>query len=569
MLFFSFYFLLPAPPRAYLSQVEPAPSPAPAAEAAPASAVRGPATPVREEPAEICGICREELPPAGEAALRCGHPCHTLCMETLCRRFRHPAPSPVGDHVFCPVCRVISPVDALITFEGSRRPDPPPLDPRHGTLSDWARGDDGVRLDARLFLGAEYFAEPVHVLAVLENDIARVRLPPFDVPDGWTEFVLHVRDLPPRMNLDNVVLPLLNRDERARGLLLEWAREVHRRGRDGGIPPFPWGQHAAAGVDDVPRLPACQECRLPIGAPDAVRLPCPSASDYHALHRDCAEALLRRRRRQVNGVVVFGSPCCHSDCDVAALGSFRGTNPRPLPRRIRDRLDGTEWNENIIGYTRRSAADGVPVDGLLADLGRDVLGVRWPPFVPPTGWRECVAAHRSVLGRASHMPPGWEVCVAAHGSAPLHGVAPCREHDVLRRCGSMGSTMGMSPLDRWLSDIRRWVEMDRRDHDQVPFPEFPGPENWSWFDPCRRQDVRFRHAWVPGVVRLWTSRGKVPDPFHGLRLFSTPTAARCYPAFIFFRRSSLFVVLLGGSYCSEHQPQHVIPLARDRLPPPA
>lgn len=175
-----------------------------------------------------------------------------------------------------------------------------------------------------------------HVLVILTEDILGLRLPPHSVPIGWAEFVEHVRRLPPREVDDTVWLPILSREEGARDALVAWGVEVHRHGRQGPIPPFPWSSqppsppvHAVTDSNREPAVP-CIRCGQCVNAAEIMRLPCERCRDQ-IIHHSCAEDIARMSRREVGGVVVVPCPRCGEEYQVAEMVVIDRITRDPCP----------------------------------------------------------------------------------------------------------------------------------------------------------------------------------------------------------------------------------------------
>lgn len=93
---------------------------------------------------------------------------------------------------------------------------------------------------------------------------------------------------------------------------------------------------------------------------------------------------------------------CRRDCDIGDLAAFAGTDPRPVPARVveGDALTRAFWEENqsLEAYLRRVADSGRdPSCNMIAHLCWNISRRHWPPYAPPVGWGECVAAFRAAL----------------------------------------------------------------------------------------------------------------------------------------------------------------------------
>ncbi|CAN0005082.1 unnamed protein product, partial [Ectocarpus sp. 6 AP-2014] len=155
------------------------------------------------------------------------------CLERLCRQDRRRS-APSAASLSCPSCRRRCNIGDIPGFRGVDVLPAPRRVVSEGRnvaigLNEYLQRSPGA-LEPRL----------KHVLVTLVEDILRLRLPPFAVPTGWGDYVEHVRQLPPRELFDTVRLPLLCREESARVDLLAWGSALHRPGRQGPLPPFPW-----------------------------------------------------------------------------------------------------------------------------------------------------------------------------------------------------------------------------------------------------------------------------------------------------------------------------------------
>lgn len=397
-----------------------------------------------------CAICLDPISAGRQSALECSHVFHKDCIERLCRQDRRS-----GGLISCPKCRHMSNILEVDGFDGVVVLPVP-----RRILS----GQSYVSIGLHAYLESYQTTRVTDVLVTLAEDILRLRLPPYSVPTGWAEYVEHVRRLRPRQVEDTVWLPVLSREERARDKLDAWSVEMHRPGRQGPFPPFPWPmQHSSRHVQAVtngncPRDAPYVCCGLSVNAVDGTRLPCERCTDG-MIHHNCAENIARMSRREVGDDVVMPCPRCGEVYQLAELIVFARTNPRPLPNRISRQDDDVdrapEDNETMAEYVSRQARTGQPHYDLAVDVRADVFRERWPPYAPPQGWSECVTALRAASENARR------------------GLYEEAHFMVLRGCGWYES------IREWASAVRFWARRIEQQETAGGFPEFPTAENRS------------------------------------------------------------------------------------------